>query len=63
MSYDDDALWDVLSKAAKSLMGPLLAPPGSRGIDQILSEVTTDHTYAVIWRAEREPGWIPNILG
>ena len=37
-SYDDDALWDVLSKAAKSPMNPLLPPPGSRGIDQILSE-------------------------
>jgi len=38
LSYDEDALWDVLSKAAKSPMNPLLAPAGSRGIDQILSE-------------------------
>lgn len=37
-SYDEDALWDVLSKAARSPMNPLLPPTGSRGIDQILSE-------------------------
>ena len=52
LSYDEDALWDVLSKAAKSPMNPLLAPPGSRGINQILSEararlrrVTTMQAY------------------
>lgn len=38
LSYDEDALWDVLSKAARSPMNPLLPPPGSRGIDQMLSE-------------------------
>lgn len=38
LSYDEDALWDVLSKAARSPMNPLLPPPGSKGIDQILSE-------------------------
>ncbi|KAJ3512701.1 hypothetical protein NLJ89_g3370 [Agrocybe chaxingu] len=36
--YDEDALWDVLSKAARSPMDPLAPPPGSKGIDQLLSE-------------------------
>ena len=36
--HDEDALWDVLSKAARTPMDPLLPPPGSKGIDEILSE-------------------------
>jgi len=37
-SYDEDALWDVLAKATRPPVDPLEAPPGSKGIDQILSE-------------------------
>lgn len=37
-SYDEDALWDVVRKSARSPMDPLTPPPGSRGIDQILSD-------------------------
>jgi len=36
--YDEEALWDVVRKAARSPMDPLSAPPGSRGIDDILAE-------------------------
>ncbi|PPQ91615.1 hypothetical protein CVT25_012796 [Psilocybe cyanescens] len=35
--YDEEALWDVVRKAARSPMDPLTPPPGSRGIDDILS--------------------------
>ena len=34
--FDEDALWDVLRKAARVLMDPLMPPPGSMGIDQRL---------------------------
>ncbi|KAG6910447.1 hypothetical protein DXG01_010372 [Tephrocybe rancida] len=37
-TYDDDALWDIVSKSARPPMDPMLPPPGSRGIDQILSD-------------------------
>lgn len=37
-TYDDDALWDVVRKSARAPMDPTLPPPGSRGIDQILSD-------------------------
>ncbi|KAG1877454.1 hypothetical protein F4604DRAFT_1757747 [Suillus subluteus] len=37
-SYDDVALWDVLSKSVRSPIDPLLPPPGSRSIDQLLSD-------------------------
>ncbi|KAH8833048.1 hypothetical protein DL96DRAFT_1770052 [Flagelloscypha sp. PMI_526] len=36
--YDDEALWDVVKKCVEPPMEPLLPPPGSKGIDQILSE-------------------------
>ncbi|KAF8809966.1 hypothetical protein BYT27DRAFT_6510709 [Phlegmacium glaucopus] len=36
--YDEDALWDVMRKSAKSPMDPLAPPPGSKSIDTILSE-------------------------
>jgi rhodanese-related sulfurtransferase len=36
--YDEDALWDVVRKSARAPIDPLAPPPGSRGIDQILSE-------------------------
>jgi len=36
--YDEEALWDVVRKASRSPMDPLSPPPGSRGIDDILSE-------------------------
>jgi len=32
-----EALWDVVRKSARSPIDPLSPPPGSRGIDQILS--------------------------
>ncbi|KAF9484810.1 rhodanese domain-containing protein [Pholiota conissans] len=36
--YDEDALWDVVRKAARAPMDPLLPPPGAKGIDEILAE-------------------------
>jgi len=36
--YDEDALWDVVQKASRAPIDPLAPPPGSRGIDDILSE-------------------------
>ena len=36
--YDEDALWDVMRKSARSPMDPLAPPPGSKSIDTILSE-------------------------
>ena len=36
--YDEDALWDVVRKAARAPIDPLLPPPGTRGIDEILAE-------------------------
>lgn len=35
--YDEVALWDVVRKAARSPMDPLMPPPGSTGIDQMLA--------------------------
>ncbi|KAF8063968.1 Rhodanese-like domain-containing protein [Lyophyllum atratum] len=35
-TYDDDALWDVVRKSARTPIDPTVPPPGSRGIDQIL---------------------------
>lgn len=37
-TFDQDALWDVVRKSAQSPIDPLSPPPGSKGIDQILSE-------------------------
>ncbi|KAG6815587.1 hypothetical protein H0H87_000319 [Tephrocybe sp. NHM501043] len=37
-TYDDDALWDIVTKSARSPIDPMLPPPGSRGIDQMLSD-------------------------
>ncbi len=34
--YDQQALWDVVRKAARAPMDPTAPPPGSLGIDQIL---------------------------
>ena len=36
--YDEDALWDVIRKAARAPIDPLVPPPGSRGVDQILAD-------------------------
>jgi hypothetical protein len=36
--YDEDALWDVVRKSARAPIDPLVPPPGSRSIDQILSD-------------------------
>ncbi|KAJ3486913.1 hypothetical protein NLI96_g3916 [Meripilus lineatus] len=35
--YDEEALWDVVRKAARSLIDPLVPPPGSMGIRQVLT--------------------------
>ncbi|KAF8883889.1 rhodanese domain-containing protein [Gymnopilus junonius] len=37
-AYDEDALWDVVHKAARRPMDPLAPPPGSRSIDDILAD-------------------------
>ncbi|KAH7921686.1 Rhodanese-like protein [Leucogyrophana mollusca] len=37
-SYDETALWDVVSKSVRAPMDPLSPPPGSRSIDRILSD-------------------------
>lgn len=37
-SYDEAALWDVVRKSARSPIDPLVPPPGSRWIDNILSD-------------------------
>lgn len=37
-TYDEDALWDVVRKSARAPIDPLEPPPGSRGIDQMLSD-------------------------
>ncbi|KAJ7740905.1 hypothetical protein DFH07DRAFT_838373 [Mycena maculata] len=36
--FDEQALWDVVRKSARAPMDPLSPPPGSRGIEQILSD-------------------------
>ncbi|EDR03168.1 uncharacterized protein LACBIDRAFT_307712 [Laccaria bicolor S238N-H82] len=36
--YDEAALWDVVRKSAREPVDPLLPPPGSRRIGQILTE-------------------------
>ncbi|KAF8228125.1 hypothetical protein L208DRAFT_1365408 [Tricholoma matsutake] len=36
--YDENALWDVVRKSARAPIDPLAPPPGSRSIDQILSD-------------------------
>ncbi|KAF8153764.1 rhodanese domain-containing protein [Crassisporium funariophilum] len=36
--YDEDALWDVVQKSARSPIDPLAPPPGSRSIDEMLAE-------------------------
>ncbi|KAJ3994171.1 hypothetical protein F5050DRAFT_1576169 [Lentinula boryana] len=38
-SYDEIALWDVVRKSALPPIDPLIPPPGSRGIEKILSDV------------------------
>lgn len=37
-SYDEVALWDVLRKASRKPMDPMMAPVGSRSIDQIIMD-------------------------
>ncbi|KAI0919532.1 hypothetical protein AcW1_003237 [Taiwanofungus camphoratus] len=36
-SYDEAALWDVVRKAARNLIEPLVPPPGSRSVEQLLA--------------------------
>ena len=35
-SYDEEALWDVVRKAARAPVDPLIPPPGSVGVEQLL---------------------------
>ncbi|KAI8977781.1 hypothetical protein BD414DRAFT_155498 [Trametes punicea] len=37
-TYDEAALWDAVRKAAREPMDPLIPPPGSRSIQQILDQ-------------------------
>ncbi|CDO76823.1 hypothetical protein BN946_scf185033.g20 [Trametes cinnabarina] len=37
-TYDEAALWDAVRKAAREPMDPLIPPPGSRSISQILDQ-------------------------
>lgn len=37
-TYDETALWDVVRKSARRPIDPLTAPPGSRGIYEILDD-------------------------
>ncbi|EAU87411.1 rhodanese domain-containing protein [Coprinopsis cinerea okayama7 len=56
-SYDDKALWDVVRKAARKPIDPLLPPPGSRGIDQILADARSKLqriTAIEAWRELKE---------
>ncbi|KAI0698994.1 hypothetical protein BC835DRAFT_1268442 [Cytidiella melzeri] len=39
--FDEIALWDVVRKAARNPMDPLVPPPGSMGIDQMLANART----------------------
>jgi len=57
-TYDEEALWDVVRKSARSPIDPFAPPPGSRSIDQILSHaraklqrITPREAYAEL----REP--------
>ncbi|KII84879.1 hypothetical protein PLICRDRAFT_344864 [Plicaturopsis crispa FD-325 SS-3] len=43
-AYDKVALWDVVRKAAREPMDPYHAPPGSRGIDEMLLEARSKLT-------------------
>ncbi|KAG5353083.1 Adenylyltransferase and sulfurtransferase MOCS3 [Termitomyces sp. T112] len=57
-TYDDDALWDIVRKCARAPMDPTLPPPGSRSIDQILSEARAQLqriTPHQAWNELREP--------
>ena len=40
-AYDEAALWDVMQKSAQRLIDPLLPPPGSRSIAQVLEGART----------------------
>ncbi|KAJ3825767.1 hypothetical protein F5880DRAFT_1610842 [Lentinula raphanica] len=41
-SYDEIALWDVVRKSVLPPIDPLIPPPGSRGIEKILSDVRAE---------------------
>lgn len=52
-AYDESALWDVLSKSAQTLNDPLIPPPNSRSIAQVLEQararlqrITPEQAYA-----------------
>jgi hypothetical protein len=51
-SYDDAALWDVVRKAARQPIDPLRPPPGSIGIDEMLS-----NARAKLQRITPEDAW------
>ncbi|KAG6900193.1 hypothetical protein C0993_001709 [Termitomyces sp. T159_Od127] len=57
-TYDDDAFWDILNKCARAPIDPMLPPPGSRSIDQILSDARAQLqriTPQQAWNELREP--------
>ncbi|KAG6887625.1 hypothetical protein C0995_013955 [Termitomyces sp. Mi166 len=57
-TYDNDALWDIVRKCARAPMDPTLPPPGSRSIDQILSDARAQLqriTPRQAWDELREP--------
>ncbi|KAJ2921157.1 hypothetical protein H1R20_g15935, partial [Candolleomyces eurysporus] len=53
-TYDDTALWDVVRKAARQPIDPLLPPPGSRSIAQILSDARAKLQRITPMQAYRE---------
>jgi hypothetical protein len=53
-AYDDAALWDVVRKAARQPIDPLLPPPGSRSIAQILSDARAKLQRITPMQAHRE---------
>ncbi|KAK7460618.1 hypothetical protein VKT23_009338 [Stygiomarasmius scandens] len=66
-SYDEQALWDVVRKSARMPIHPLDPPPGSRSIEQLLSDkraklqrITPEQAYKELQEPEVEEG---NITG
>ncbi|KAF5338781.1 hypothetical protein D9758_012090 [Tetrapyrgos nigripes] len=58
-SYDEQALWDVVRKSARTPIDPLDPPPGSRTIEQILSDrraklqrITPEQSYKELQEPE-----------
>jgi len=61
--YDEEALWDVVRMSARSPFDPLLPPPGSRGIYEILGDaraklqrITPTQAYDELHDSPKLPG-------